>query len=56
MEKDKNKKIKKENKPQKDVLTTVGDLSWKEEKDENSINADEMFDTPPIAGSSGVEC
>ena len=42
--------------PEKDILTTVGEQAWKSKDDKDSINADEMFDHAPIAGSAGVEC
>ncbi|MCF7791742.1 MAG: hypothetical protein K9M56_07060 [Victivallales bacterium] len=49
-----NEKIK--DNPVNDVLTPVGDLSWKDKKEEDSINAEDMFENTPIPGTSGVEC
>jgi hypothetical protein len=53
---EKKNKAEKEENPEKDVLTPIGELSWKNKDKKDEIAADEMFDTPPIAGSAGVEC
>ena len=52
----KKKEVKKEENSEKDVLTPIGELAWKNKDKKDEITADEMFDTPPIAGSAGVEC
>jgi len=52
----KNKDEDKNKNPQKDVLTPIGDLLWKKEEEENSIDAEDMFNNTPISGSAGVEC
>ena len=50
------KKNRKEMNPSKDVLTPVGDLLWRKKEDEDETTAEEMFQTPLIAGTAGVEC
>ena len=48
----------KEKKPQKDILTPIGDKSWQKSSDKKKVKvtAEDMFECPPIPGSSGVEC